>query len=58
MSDVERLGETLAPLYHIEHELGRTTAGLALQGMTSDGVACRLMVLPPEIRAAMRDVVG
>ena len=55
MSDVERLGETLAPLYHIEHALGRTTAGLALQGMTSDGVACRLMVLPPEIRAAMRD---
>lgn len=55
MSDVERLGETLAPLYHLEHDLGRTTAGLALQGMTSDGVACRLMVLPPEIRAAMRD---
>ena len=55
MSDVERLSEALAPLYHIDHELGPTTAGLALQGMTSDGIACRLMVLPPEIRAAMTD---
>ncbi len=55
MSDVERLGDKLAPLYHIDHELGLTTAGLALQGMTSDGIACRLMVLPPEIRLAMRE---
>lgn len=55
MSDVERLGEALAPLYHIDHELGSTTAGLALQGMTSDGIGCRLMVLPPGIRAAMTD---
>ena len=55
MSDVERLGESLAPLYHIDHELGRTTAGLALQGMTSDGTACRIMVLPAEARSAMKD---
>ena len=55
MSDAESLGETLAPLYHIEHELGPTTAGLALQGLTSDGIACRLMILPEEIRSAMKD---
>lgn len=55
MSDVERLGEALAPLYHIDHELGPTRAGLALQGMTSDGVACRLMVMPPDVRASMTD---
>ena len=52
---MDRLGDSLAPLYHIDHELGRTTAGDALQGMTSDGVACRLMVLPPEVRLAMTD---
>jgi len=55
MSDAERLGETLAPLYHVEHEVGPTTAGLALQGLTSDGIACRLMILPEEIRSAMKD---
>lgn len=55
MSDLDRLGDTLAPLYHIDHDLGRTTAGHALQGMTSDGVGCRLMVLPAEVRLAMTD---
>ncbi len=55
MSDVDRLGEKLAPLYHVDHELGPTTAGFALQAMTSDGIACRLMVLPAEIRSAMKD---
>ena len=55
MSDLDRLGDTLAPLYHIDHELGRTTAGHALQAMTSDGIGCRLMVLPPEVRVAMTD---
>ena len=55
MSDIERLADTLAPLYHLDHELGRTTAGHALQGMTSDGVTCRVMVLPPEVRRAMMD---
>ena len=55
MSDAQRLGDTLAPLYHVDHELGPTTAGLALQGMTSDGIACRLMILPEAIRAAMKE---
>lgn len=53
MSDLERFGEVLAPLYHLSRELGFTTAGTAFQGLTSEGQPCRLMLLPRGLCATM-----
>lgn len=58
MSDLERFGEALAPLYHLSRELSTTTAGSAFQGLTSEGQSCRLMLLPPSVCAAMEAPAG
>lgn len=53
MSELQRVSDALAPLYHLSRELELTTVGLAFQGMTSEGTSCRLMVFPRAVNASM-----
>ena len=55
MSDVDQLGSALAPLYQIHRHLGQALVGTAFDGSTGDGEACRIMVLPRDIREAMTE---